>query len=277
VKIRKGKIMRKIVATFGDAHGNSTAGLCKPVVNLDDGGTYHANQFQKELWMFYEQDIKFLKEFANNGMLKSPAPIIGIVGGDMGEGDAKDRSNQLISRNPATITNIAIKNIEPFADICQKLYFLRGTAAHVGKSASLDEQIADNFDNTARASESVASRWELKLNVDGYHIYASHHPPSMTNPVNAAMKLRDLFLSYGEEPPDLGLFFHVHHIKDSGESVKPRVISSPCWQVRTEHTHRIPIMQAPQIGMLIFEITDGALTRFIPRRHPFKMAREEIA
>lgn len=269
--------MRKILAATGDLHGNSTAGLCPPEIELDDNGTYNANPLQLEMWKYWNEDIRFLKDFASNGVLRAPAPIIGILGGDMGEGDAKDRSNQLITRNEKTIFSIATENIEPFANVCEKMYALRGTAAHVGKSASLDELIADNFDNVVRVSKNIASRWELKLNIDGYRIYASHHPPSMTNPVNAAIKLRDLYLSYGEEPPDLGIYFHIHHLRDSGETMKPRVMSSPCWQVRTEHTHRIPIMQAPQIGMLIFEITDGKLTRIIPRRHPFKMTKEERA
>jgi len=266
--------MRKIIIATGDMHGNSTAGLCPPVVNLDDGGTYHASPFQREMWRFWLDDLAYCKELAKNGKFSKPSPILAIVGGDMAEGDAKDRSSQLISRNPKTILNIACANLEPLSEIAQAMYFLRGTAAHVGKSASMDEQVAANFDNTVKASESVASRWELRLNIDGYKIYASHHPPGMTNPVNAAKKLLNKYYSYGEQPPDLGVFFHIHHIADSGLTMTPRVISAPCWQVHTEHIHRIPIMQAPQIGVLILEITDGKLTRLEPRRHPFAMVQE---
>ena len=266
--------MRKVIIATGDMHGNSTAGLCPPSVNLDDGGTYHASPFQREMWEFWQADLKYCKELAKNGAFSKPAPILAIVGGDNAEGDAKNRSSQLISRNPKTILEIACANLEPLSEITQAMYFLRGPAAHVGKSANMDEQVADNFDNAVRFSENVASRWELRLNIDGYRIYASHHPPSMTNPVNAAKKLRDKFLSYGEQPPNLGIFFHIHHINDSGLTIEPRVISAPCWQVHTEYIHRVPIMQAPQIGVLILEITDGKLTRLEPRRHPFKMTGE---
>lgn len=266
--------MRKLLVATGDMHGNSTTGLCVGPVNLDDGGTYHLSAFQNELQAFYLQDLKYIKDLASNGPLRPSAPILGILGGDLGEGDAKGRSEQVISRNPKTILDIAIANVEPLAEICDKMYFLRGTAAHVGKSSHIDEQIAANFDNTVWDTETAASFWELRLNIDGYRVYSAHHPPSMTNPVTVAQKLRNKYISYNEPPPDIGIFFHVHNVRDSGETMKPRVISAPCWQLPTEYIYRIPIMEAPQIGMLIFELENGQLKRLHVRRHEFKMRRE---
>jgi hypothetical protein len=267
--------MRTILVAFGDTHGNSTAGLCPPVVNLDDGGTYHISTFQRELWEYYNQDWEFVSKLAKNGNFQKRSEIIVISGGDMGEGDKKERSVQVISRNPTTIKQIAVDNLEPVTKVADKIYFLRGTAAHVGKSASIDEAIAGDCDIAVRQSENVASWWELRLNISGYHIYATHHPPGMIpNPVKVAERLRGYFDSYGEKPPNLGIYFHVHHVKDSGLTMEPRIMSAPCWQLRNEYSYRLPIMQAPQIGMLIFEIENGQLAQIHKRLHPFKMTGE---
>ena len=68
-------------------------------------------------------------------------------------------------------------------------FFIRGTEAHVGKGAWMDERIAKDCTIAVPYSQNVSSYWQLRLNVDGYRIFAAHHLPSVTNPVNAAQKI----------------------------------------------------------------------------------------
>ena len=244
---------RKIIAFGTDLHVKSTMGLCPPNMLLDDGQAVKLSPFQIELWRGWDAAWFYARTFAGVDEL------IPILGGDLAELDAKERSSQLISRNPNTVLSYVSEALVPALQGAKRAFFIRGTEAHVGKSAWMDEHIAADCTIAVPYSKKVYSHWQLKLNVDGFRLFVSHHPPSMTNPVNAAKKIRDMYYSWGEEPPDLALFGHVHQVFDSGLTIKPRILTAPGFTGSNAFIKRIGIYDKPQIGIVLLEIINGKL------------------
>ncbi len=244
---------RKILVYCSDLHVNSTVGLCPPNVIQDDGQSHILSPLQVKLWKGWEMAWQWVKYEAGTD------EIVTIFGGDLGEADSKNRSTQVITRNKSTMLTMISDALEPAYKISRRAFFIRGTEAHVGKSAWVEEETAKDCLIAVPASKKIYSHWQLRLNIDGYRIFASHHPPSMTNPVNAAKKIRDMYYTFGEQPPDLALFGHIHTVYDSGLTIKPRIMTAPCWTYGGAYIKRLGIYDAPQIGLIALEIVDGKL------------------
>ena len=99
----------KHVLVLADMHINLTTGLSLPLVELDDGGKYHASKNQK--WLFH----KFNEILDRVNAIVKDDELITIVNGDSAETDLKNRSHQLISRNKADIQNTRLNFWNPFA------------------------------------------------------------------------------------------------------------------------------------------------------------------
>ena len=109
-----------------DLHINSTVALSPPVVNLDDGGTYHASRGQRWLWECW---LDFTERVTG-----LPGRKVLLINGDMGELDTKRRSNQLITVNKANIQRLVLDTLEPLVTAVDSLIVIRGTMAHTGKA-----------------------------------------------------------------------------------------------------------------------------------------------
>lgn len=243
------------VAYISDLQTNSTIGICPPVVNLDDGGTYHASRLQRQLWNDYQDFIDRAQSAKSNGELYV------IVNGDIHDGDHHNTS-QIISRNPATMQNIAADVLEPVAKIADKMFLVRGTEAHAGKSASLEEDIAKDFDFQKNGNK--RSWWQLYAEFRGYTHDIAHHTSMGSTPQgrgNAANKLAtETIFEYanrGQRPPNFVIRAHVHRYADSFDNYITRAIILPCWQYRTAFIHRINAGKLPSIGGVLCEIEDG--------------------
>ena len=243
------------IAYISDLQTNSTIGICPPVVNLDDGGTYHASRLQKQLWNDHLDFRDRAVSAKGNGELYT------IYVGDIHDGDHHNTS-QIITRNPATMQSIAADVIDPIARISDKMFLVRGTEAHVGKSASLEEDIAKDFDFQKNGNK--RSWWQLFAEFRGYTYDIAHHTSMGSTPVgkgNAANKLAvETIFEYanrGRKPPNYVIRAHVHRHADSYENYITRAIILPCWQYRTAFVHRMGSMSLPSIGSVLCEIEDG--------------------
>ncbi len=72
--------MATTLAVIADTHINSTVGLVRPQINLDDGGTYKASRAQRRLWDYW---LEYWRSAPKADR------VIGIFVGDMVEGDVK--------------------------------------------------------------------------------------------------------------------------------------------------------------------------------------------
>lgn len=245
-----------LLVVVSDTHINSTVSLCPLVVNLDDGGTYHASRTQHWLWDCWLHFWRYAKEKANGRR------VIGIINGDLGELDTKRRSNQLISVNKATILSMATETLMPTMDIVDSWVFIRGTPAHEGKGAWLEEDIAKDTSSATRYSESIASWWHLVGKVSGIRVDIAHHASlggrPYTKPTGAIRLASDTMWHYNVEKkqpvPNIVIRSHNHAFAESGTNFETRAFFTPCWSMMTEFVYRMGHENdRPSIGGLLFE------------------------
>jgi hypothetical protein len=242
-----------------DHHINSTVALCPPIVNLDDGGTYHASAGQRWLW------DSWLEAWEAIGKIKARRKIL-VLNGDLGELDTKRRSNQIVTPNKATIQGMVTDVLAPALRIVGDTYIVRGTAAHQGKSSWLEEAIASDTKGVIKPPGS-SSWWQIVGQVEGVRVDIAHHGGMSGSPwgkYNAPAALWTKVLwEYKVErnlpPPHLVIRSH-NHVYVEGANA----LFTPCWSMITEYGYRTGRENSrPTIGLVIIEI-DGDQWRARP-------------
>ena len=249
--------MTTILAVVGDTHINSSVGLSPLTINLDDGGTYRASKAQRWLWYnwldYWECVAKLVTQH--------DAKVWTVFNGDLVEGDGKNRSHQLITQNDTTVMSMALDAIQPALEASDRLFVVRGTAAHVGLSASLEEKVAIDIEAVKCKETDTYSWWKLLLDCDGVLFDITHHgkvgrlPWTKSNPLNVTATR--LIMHYaGYRLPKVAIRSHNHIYVDTFNNYPIRVIANPAWQLKTEYSHRLDIIEEADIGGSIF-ICDG--------------------
>jgi len=261
--------MTTILAVVSDTHINSTVGLSTPSVTLDDGGEYRASKGQRWLWHNWLDFWNCVTELVT----QHDAKVWTVFNGDLIEGDGKNRSTQLITHNDTTAQRVALDVIEPALKVSERTFVIRGTAAHVGLSANLEEKIAIDI-GAERCKETEAySWWKLLLDCDGVLFDITHHgnvgrlPWTKANPLNG-LAVRLLLEYAGGRLPDVALRSHNHKFAETGGNYPIHVISLPAWQLATEYVHRLGVVEAADVGGAIFICNRGNYECIIKRYKP---------
>lgn len=252
------------IIAVADLHINSTVAICPKTINLDDGGTYHASRAQRWLldgWTAFWQEVNSLD---GRNVL--------VLGGDLAELDTQRRSVQLITANKSTIHTMAMDVLEPALAVADAVVVIRGTLAHVGKGAWIEEQVAGDIDDglIIRQDESAASHYHLRRTVDGVRLDIAHHttaggaPWSKRNsPGNMASKIAWLYkIEMDAQAPHIVIRAHNHQAMMSPLDPRlPRVIMLPAWTLATEYSYRIGLENAiSSIGGAIITCDAGQHT-----------------
>lgn len=262
-----------VTLVVSDLHVNSTVSVCKPETPLDDGGTYHLSPGQQWLWKNWEELIRLATACA------AKEKLILVCNGDICEGDTKNRSKQLITRNRATITKMTVDVIEPLVKLAAHTFVIRGTGAHVGKSGEAEEAIANDIEADG-PSESVHSWYQLPLVVDGVRMDIAHKTTGGGLPWtarNAALRLaaKTLFeyADRREVLPHLVIRSHIHRLGDSHDAYAVRALITPCFTLATEYIHEIAPSALADIGA-IFIHTQLDKGMSIWKFHPVPQRRQ---
>lgn len=251
-----------LIAHVSDLHAGGTTALSPPRIRLDDGGEYVAHKTQVWLW---ERWGDFWRHAAIRRKVLGARLYI-VFNGDLVEGDHHG-TTQIMSGNPnaqAAALNAAME--APLALEPDKLFIVRGTAAHAGKSGSAEERIADGLRRDKRPvigdrDTGAASWWHLYLACHGVRIDIAHHGRTglreHTRGSQAVLHAHDILLSYikrQEDPPHLCLRGHHHKFNDSTDACPVRVVTGGAWQFATEHIHKIATDSVSDIGGLLVAI-----------------------
>lgn len=219
------------LAVIADTHINSTVAVCPPRIEKDEG-THLATREQRWLWECWQD---YATEF-----YKLPGRHVVVINGDVGELDTKKRSLQLISTNKATIQRIILDTLDPLTADADQVYIMRGTSAHSGKSAWLEEWLAQDLDNASKPS-----LWNLRATCEGVRLDIAHHASmaaSKTSKLNAAVKLaediRSDYTETGQKPPHLVIRSHNHRSVDTYNNCPIRVLYTGAWTFATEYVYR---------------------------------------
>ena len=270
-----------VVAVASDLHVGSTIGLSPPLVSLDDGGTHRTGKEQRWLWHNW---LEFCTKAVDQAETWR-ADLITVFNGDMTEGVHHGSTQIIGGGNKTTQMKMAYEVIRPLVDYSVQVFVVRGTEPHVGKSASLEEKIADDLTNIERHSKEKASWWHLPLEVNGTLFDIAHHgslgrlPWTKPNAVNRiAGEVIIQYAESGDKQPAVVLRAHLHQHADTFQNYSTiRVIAMPGWQLATAHVHRIAPGSVADIGGLIFTCWpngqyDLEVVRFRPkRRRPVKV------
>lgn len=256
-----------LVVWAGDLHINSTTAVCVPEFERDDGDTRLNSRLQNLLWNGWVDAWKQVTKRAKG------REVVTIIGGEIADEMWKHPSYQYITHNTDDIRRLALDTLDPLIQASDTLIVLRGTEAHSGINANLDEGIAREIAETYDGIKIVRdgrnySHWYLKIYIGGRLFDLAHHVnmgTSRRTERNAANQLSaDLQMDYVRkwaddrskrfELPDFALRGHVHRYADSAGNFPIRSIICPAWQMINAYGHRISASaQKSDIGLVVIE------------------------
>lgn len=258
----------KQVVVVSDIHCGCRLGLCpKEGVALDDGGIYMPSRIQKKVWSMWEE---FWGEWVPHVTKGEPYDV--VFNGDAIDGVHHGSVTQ-VSHNITDQVSIALAALAPVASRAERFYMVRGTEAHVGKSAQAEEGLARAL-HAVPNEDGQHNRWELWLRVGGHLVHFLHHIGTTGSAAYEATavhkELTESFVEagrFGKEPPQVVVRSHRHrYLKDEIYGDKGYYISvvTPAWQAKTPFTWKIPgaRLSQPQFGgLLIRKGEDELYTR----------------
>lgn len=193
----------KQVVIVSDTHAGCKLGLCSDNVYLDESGSYKPSRFQKRLYQFW---LEFWNEWVPLATRGEDFAV--IHNGDVIDG-VHHGATTLITNNLTDQRAIAYDLLRPVVHFCNGLYFqIRGTEAHVGKSAQEEEELARALGAIPERSGN-ASRYDLWLNIGDHLIHTLHHVSSCSSSAYEATAVHKELVDslteaarWGYRPPD---------------------------------------------------------------------------
>ena len=227
-----------IVAT-ADGHANSCVGLCPAEsVELDGGGHYKPSPEQQWLWEcwcdFWDRVAALKKRLQRER--KRKVRVYHVVCGDGVDGNTHSHHG-LVTVNKATIVRLGAQIEKPALKVADRLFWCRGTAAHVGQQAELEELIAHLSDATEDPKTHLRTRYVWRIRAGGVLGMVRHRPISTSTrehtrgggAMRTAAQIVMECARLKREIPDFACFGH-HHSEDSGSNFPVRVKFLPPWK-----------------------------------------------
>lgn len=261
-----------LISVTSDQHGGSTVAACPPKVSLDDGGAYEASKAQRWLFQCWENFHDRVAETRK----KLDADLYCVFNGDMTDGDHHG-TTQILSGNPtaqAAVVNALMA--VPLSLSPDRLFFVRGTEAHVGKSACFEERIADGLRRDKRPvagdpDTGNASHWHLRMDVLDKRLDFAHHGRLGQRPwtkgnivLNQAAEIFYEHAARGERHPDVAVRSHMHRYFDTYHAHPTRVIQTAAWQLATAFIHRIAPGSLADIGGVLLAVREDQPVEVTP-------------
>lgn len=249
----KTKPIRNLIIV-SDLHCGCQLGLCPPSgVRFDEDGKYHPSSPQRTVWRWWNE---FWNEWVPRVTCGEPFDV--CINGDAVDGD-HHRSTHQISHNGSVQEDIAFQVLKPVREKCRKFYLIRGTEAHVGKSATDEERLARRLDAVPNELGQHA-RWDLWVEVGKGLVHLLHHIGSTSSSahessaVNAELRAEyGESAQWGEQPPDIIVRSHRHRsirVAIPTRRGEAWAIVTPGWQLKTPFSWKIAgaRLAPPQFG-----------------------------
>ncbi len=252
--------MKHLIALISDTHFGSTIAPSPKRFVRDDGDTYSPSPAQEWLnhnWNAYWNWVEAYKERADT-------PLITIHSGDLVDGCNHHGNTQAVSSSANDEIRLALQMMERARKLSRDMYFIRGTASHVGEASWREEQVAREL---KAVKEGERSTWDLlKIRIQGIEIHFAHHGAvgrslrMRNNPARNAAEQHILnAITLKQSPADLLIRGHAHRKADSGTDLPTRVLQLPAWQLKTGYVNRIAPDEydIADIGGALLIIEDG--------------------
>lgn len=266
---KKQKVNNIIV--ISDTHVGCQLALMAPEFQLDSGVFVRQSKMQQKIWAMWNN---FWDEWVPS-VTKGEKYYI-VHNGDAIDGVHHNSVTQ-ITHNIKDQVSMAIDVLRPRIEnkMCAGYYHIRGTEAHVGKSAQSEEGLAkalgaipDEIGNHAR--------WDMWMKLDKYLLHFTHHVgTTQAASYESTAVWKEMVEAYTEsgrwlqEPPDLVCRSHRHRqfeIKTATKKGYGMSIVTPAWQLKTPFVYKLGMGRSsqPQMGGYLIRIgdDDGLYTRF---------------
>lgn len=254
------------IVVVSDTHCGCRLAVCPPGgIHLDDGGEYHPSEWQKTL---YEHWLHFWDVFVPEATRGEPYVV--VHNGDAIDGVHHNSTTQ-ISHNLEDQQEIAYQLLKPIVERCEgRYYHIRGTEAHVGKSAREEEVLAKRL-GAIPNKEKQHARYDLWKMCGPKLIHFLHHIGTTGSQAYEATavgkELTEEFTEaarWSRRPPDMIVRSHRHRnieIKIPTAGQLAIAVVTPSWQGKGPYAWKIPgaRLSEPQFGGVVIRYTDGEL------------------
>lgn len=267
---------------ISDTHCGCQFGLFpNGLVTLDGGVVVRPSRMQKTTTAYWEM---FFHEWVPMATKGEPWDL--VFNGDGIDGVHHNSTTQ-ITHNLADQARIAEAVFAPVVAQCRnsggRLYWVRGTEAHVGKSGAEEERLARSL-GAEPDEQGHHARWDLWKIVGNALVHFTHHigtTGSAAYESTAVWKeIVEAFVEAGRwrnRPPDIIVRSHRHRYflregaSDAGDAV---AVVTPAWQLMTPFCYRIPgaRQSQPQIGGILIRQGDA---EFFVRKKVWHMVRSK--
>lgn len=260
------KPIRNLVV-ISDTHCGCALALVPPGrIALDGGGSYTASTFQKKIGRLWAQ---FWDEWVPDVTRGEPFDL--VHNGDAIDG-VHHASTTQISQNLEDQIRIAEAVLRPIVERCKasggSYYHIRGTEAHVGKSAENEERLAKLLWAVPNDQGNYA-RYDLWKRVGGpkgplvhllHHIGSTGSAAHEASAVNAELTAEYVEAArWGREPPAFIVRSHRHRsiaVDIDAVHGKAAAIVTPAWQGKGPFAWKIPgaRLAEPQFGGVLIRM-----------------------
>lgn len=261
----------KNIIVISDTHCGCQLALMPPEVSLDNGGVFKASSLQLKMWKMWTH---FWDEWVP--LVTKGEPYYIVNNGDAIDGVHHNSVTQ-ITHNITDQIGIALAVLKPRVDNkkCLGYYHIRGTEAHVGKSAQSEEGLARAL-GAIPDDKGNHARWEMWLRLKTYLIHFTHHiGTTQSANYESTAVWKEMVEAYTEagrwlqEPPDMVVRSHRHRqfeIKTATKKGYGMSIVTPAWQLKTPFVYKLGMGRSsqPQMGGYLIRTgdEDGLYTRF---------------
>lgn len=254
------------IVVISDQHVGCKLALMHPDgAAVDEGNIIKPNRIQIEIWSVWEY-------FWNVWVPRSTnrEPFIVVNNGDSIDGTHHHATTQW-SHNIKDQRAHAEKILAEVVERCEgRYYHIRGTEAHVGQSATDEEQLAKSL-GALKGEDRKHARWELLKKIGPFRAHFTHHIGTTSSAayessaVNA--EISAMFTNAGRVgmvPPDVVVRSHRHRcieVRMPSEGGYKVSFTTAAWQGKTPYVYRIPGGRtgSSQIGGSLIRLGDEEL------------------
>ena len=268
------------LVVVSDLHVGCQLGLLHPSGGqMDGGGIYKPSPLQRKVWRWW---LHFWDEFVPLATKGEPYAV--CINGDIIDGVHHGSTTQW-SHNLTDQGAMAQKILAPLVQKCEgRFYVIRGTEAHVGKSAQEEERLAREL-KAIPNSHGQHARYELWKLVGPRLVHLLHHLGTTgSQAYEATAAHKELVESiaeagrWGRRFPDVVVRSHRHrYIETVIPTANGRAFAcvTPAWQLKTGYVFRVAggRLSEPQVGGLVIRFHKDELfvrpwVQSLEREHP---------
>lgn len=261
----------KNIIVISDTHVGCQLAIMPPEFQLDSGVFVRQSKMQEKIWAMWNH---FWNEWIP--MVTKGEQYYVVHNGDAIDGVHHNSVTQ-ITHNIKDQIGMAFEVLNPIIENkkCAGYYHIRGTEAHVGKSAQSEEGLAKALGAIPDAIGNHA-RWDMWMSIQKHLIHFTHHiGTTQSANYESTAVWKEMVEAYTEsgrwlqEPPDMVVRSHRHRqfeIKTATKKGYGISIVTPAWQLKTPFVYKLGMGRSsqPQMGGYLIRVgdEDGLYTRF---------------